>query len=88
MPAIPGYIYAVSDKDLYVNLFISNDAGIYIGKNKVRISQEANFPWDGKVRISVFPENDDKFSVKLRIPGWVLNEAITGDLYRFDDQDR
>jgi DUF1680 family protein len=86
MPAIPGYIYALSDKELYVNLFISNDAGINIGKNRVRISQEANFPWDGKVRISVFPENDDKFSVKVRIPGWVLNEAITGDLYRFGDK--
>jgi len=86
VPAIPGYIYAVSDKDLYVNMFISNDAGIILGNNKVRITQVANFPWDGKVSISVFPDNVEKFSVRVRIPGWVLNEAITGNLYRFDDQ--
>ena len=86
VPAIPGYIYAVSDKDLYVNLFISNDAGIDIGKNRVRVTQEANFPWDGKVSISVFPDNVEKFSVRIRIPGWAMNEAITGNLYRFDDQ--
>ncbi|MCX6301084.1 MAG: glycoside hydrolase family 127 protein [Bacteroidia bacterium] len=86
VPAIPGYIYAVTDEDLYVNLFISNDADITIGKNRVRISQEANFPWDGKAEITVFPDIDKRFSLKIRIPGWALNEAMPGNLYRFDDQ--
>ena len=85
VPAIPGYIYAVTDEDLYVNLFISNDAEITLGNNKVKISQEANFPWDGKVVFSVFPETEKRFSLKIRIPGWVLNQAIPGDLYRFND---
>jgi DUF1680 family protein len=86
VPAIPGYIYAVTGEDLYVNLFISGDADIVFGKNKVRITQEANFPWDGKVELSVFPESERKFSLKIRIPGWARNEAIPGNLYRFDDQ--
>ena len=86
VPAIPGYIYAVTDKDLFVNLFISNDADIVIGKKKVKISQKANFPWDGKVEISVFPETSGKFSLKIRIPGWANNEAIPGGLYKFEDQ--
>ncbi len=86
VPAIPGYIYALSDKDLYVNLFISNEADINIGKNPVRIVQDANFPWDGKVNITVSPGKAAKFSVMIRIPGWIQNEAIPGDLYRFDDK--
>jgi DUF1680 family protein len=86
VPAIPGYIYAVTDKDLFVNLFISNDADISIGKKKVKISQKANFPWDGKVEISVFPETSVKFSLMIRIPGWANNEAIPGELYKFEDQ--
>jgi len=85
VPAIPGYIYAVTDEDLYVNLFISNDADITLGNSKVRISQEANFPWNGKVVLSVFPETEKRFSLEIRIPGWVINQAIPGDLYRFDD---
>jgi DUF1680 family protein len=56
VPAIPGYIYAVTDKDLYVNLFISNEANMLLGKRKVNITQKANFPWDGKVEIEVNPE--------------------------------
>jgi DUF1680 family protein len=85
VPAIPGYIYAVTDEDLYVNLFISNDADITLGNIKVKIFQEANFPWNGKVVLSVFPDTEKRFSLKIRIPGWAVNQAIPGDLYRFDD---
>ena len=87
VPAIPGYIYAVTDKELYVNLFISNDAKITLGKRKVNISQKANFPWDGKVEITVNPETNRKFILKIRIPGWAQNEAMPGGLYKFTDKD-
>ena len=87
VPAIPGYVYAVTDNELYINLFISNDANIVLGKRKVHISQKANFPWDGKVGITVNPETNSKFILKIRIPGWAQNEAIPGGLYKFTDQD-
>jgi hypothetical protein len=86
VPAIPGYIYAVTDEDLFINLFISNEAEFMVGNRNVRITQKADFPWDGKIEISVFPETDGKFSVRIRIPGWVVNEAIPGGLYKFEDQ--
>jgi DUF1680 family protein len=87
VPAIPGYIYAVTDKELYVNLFISNNASITLGKRKISISQKANFPWDGRVEITVNPEKRGEFILKIRIPGWAQNEAIPGGLYKFTDQD-
>jgi hypothetical protein len=87
VPAIPGYIYAVTDKELYVNLFISNDANITLGQRKLRITQKADFPWDGKVKIIVSPETAGKFIIKIRIPGWAQNEALPGGLYKFTDQD-
>jgi uncharacterized protein len=85
VPAIPGYIYAVSDNKLYVNLFISNDADINIGNSNVHISQKANFPWDGKVEIAVNPEKKSNFILNIRIPGWAQNEALPGGLYKFTD---
>ena len=87
VPAIPGYVYAVTDKELYVNLFISNDANITLGNRKLRITQKANFPWDGKVEILVNPEISGKFTLMIRIPGWAQNEALPGGLYKFADQD-
>jgi DUF1680 family protein len=85
VPAIPGYIYAVTDEDIYVNLFISNEADINVGRTKVHVSQKANFPWDGKVEMTVDPEKSSGFSMMIRIPGWANNEAIPGGLYKFND---
>ena len=85
VPAIPGYIYAVTDKDLYINLYMSGEASFLVGTNKISVSQKANFPWDGKVEIKLNPESGHKFTIKLRIPGWSQNEAIPGNLYKFDN---
>jgi DUF1680 family protein len=85
IPAIPGYIYAVTDNDLFVNLYISNDAAINIGEKKVSVIQETGFPWNGKVGITINPEKTRRFNLKLRIPGWARNEAIPGDLYRYSE---
>ncbi len=86
IPAIPGYIYAVTDKDLFINMYISNEADIKIGGQKIKISQSSGFPWDGKVQILVGTEQKAKFVMKLRIPGWARNEAIPGNLYRFEEK--
>ncbi len=85
VPAIPGYIYAVRDKEVFINLYISNDAEFSVDGNNIGVSQDANFPWDGKVAITVNPQSDKKFSLMLRIPGWAVNEAVPGSLYRFSD---
>lgn len=84
VPAIPGYLYAVSGNELYVNLYMSNKADVDMSSGKVSVEQKAGFPWDGKVEIMVDPERQGKFIMKLRIPGWAVNEAIPGDLYSFE----
>jgi hypothetical protein len=86
VPAIPGYIYGVTKDELYVNLYISNDADISLGNRKIKVSQNADFPWNGKVEMTVDPEAQCRFKLKLRIPGWARNEAIPGSLYKFTDQ--
>lgn len=86
VPAIPGYIYATRNSDVFVNLFISNSAVFPFGEDTLEISQESGFPWDGKVEITLNPAKSEKFSLYVRIPGWARNEAIPGGLYRFTDQ--
>jgi DUF1680 family protein len=85
LPSLPGYIYARSDQGIYVNLFIDNTAGIEINGENVEIIQKTNYPWDGKLEITVNPEKDMKFSIFLRIPGWAVNTAMPGNLYSFTD---
>ena len=86
VPAIPGYIYGTGKNELYINLYLSNDADITVGNRKVKISQKADFPWNGKVEITVDPGSPGRFELRLRIPGWTRNEALPGGLYKFSDQ--
>ena len=83
VPAIPGYIYAVSNDAAYVNLYISNEANFSVGGSDIEVIQKADFPWEGKVEIEVNPDAASRFSLMLRIPGWAENEAIPGGLYKF-----
>jgi len=84
MPSVPGYIYAHGDNSLFVNLFVTSKSSIYLNKsNPISISQETQYPWDGRVTISVSPEKERQFSMHLRIPGWACDEVIPSDLYSF-----
>ncbi|MFN8241866.1 MAG: glycoside hydrolase family 127 protein, partial [Bacteroidales bacterium] len=87
LPAIPGYVYSVTGKNIYVNLFMSNTASIPVGKEKVELTQTTKYPWEGDVEISVDPASDLKFAVRVRIPGWAWGIAIPGSLYGFSNPD-
>ena len=86
LPSLPGYIYAESESTLYVNLFIDNTGKLDLFGKKVELIQKTNYPWDGNVSITVNPEKEDKFNLKIRIPGWSLNNAIPENLYSFANQ--
>jgi DUF1680 family protein len=86
MASVPGYIYAHRENEIFVNLFIANEAMIELKDRVVKIVQETNYPWDGSVKITVTPEfANDKFSIFIRIPGWAQNQPVPSDLYRFLD---
>ena len=45
--------------------------------------QETQYPWKGTIRINVSSTNDAPALLKLRIPSWVRNEALPGNLYAY-----
>jgi DUF1680 family protein len=83
IPSVPGYVYAFKGNDVYVNLFLSGDAAIETASNKIKLSQQTRYPWEGHVKIAVEPEKSEAFAICVRIPGWARNEAVPSDLYRF-----
>lgn len=85
IPSVPGYVYAVRNDSLYVNLFMSNSANILLNEDTVRIRQYTNYPWEGNIGISVDIDNPASFTMLIRKPGWATEEVIPGDLYTFLD---
>ncbi len=86
VPSIPGYAYASIDNKIYVNLYMGSTARMVVGGNKVVVKQETNFPWNGKVRITVEPDEPTTFEMRLRIPGWARNEVAPGGLYSYAEK--
>ena len=84
LPSVPGYIYAQKENNLYINLFIGSSAKINLkDKLPVEVSQQTQYPWDGHVAIHVAPAKKTAFSVYIRVPGWVRNMPVPGDLYSY-----
>ncbi|MDR3694388.1 glycoside hydrolase family 127 protein [Mucilaginibacter sp.] len=85
LPSVPGYVYAHDKNDLYVNLFMSNSSDIMLDTGKINIIQNTNYPWSGKVDLTVNAEKSTGFTLRIRIPGWAIAKPVPGDLYTFVD---
>lgn len=83
LPSLPGYVYAVRDNDFYVNLYMQNKSTIVLENQSVTIEQKTNYPWDGTIQVSIDPEKTGTFRIFLRIPGWLRNQPVPGDLYQY-----
>ena len=84
IPSLPGYIYAVKDDRVYVNLVLSNRANLKVGGKSVVLEQQTGYPYQGTVKLTVAKGNAD-FALNLRIPGWVRGSVLPGDLYAYAD---
>lgn len=83
--SVPGYVYAIKNKDLYVNLFAEGNSIVKVGGNNVELLQKTEYPWSGDVEITVNPEKNDSFNLLVRMPGWVKNQPVPTDLYKYVD---
>ncbi|SDG02914.1 glycoside hydrolase family 127 protein [Mucilaginibacter sp. P25] len=86
LPSLPGYVYAKNKNDLYVNLFMSNSSNIKLTEGNVNIVQQTDYPWKGRVDITVNPDKAGEFTLRVRIPGWAKQQPVPGDLYTFMDK--
>ena len=88
IPSLPGYVYAVKDRNLYVNLFLANSATMKVGGKEVKLSQETQYPWNGDIALKIENNRAGRFNLKIRIPGWVQGHPVPSDLYEYSDGKR
>ena len=85
MGQLPGFIYALEDDAVYVNLFIGSEAEIAHPSGTLMLTQQTRYPWEGAVRLTVEPASEGKFPLLVRIPGWATNAPVPSDLYTYAD---
>ena len=88
IPSLPGYVYAVKDRSVYVNLFLANSTSLDVEGKQVSLSQKTQYPWDGDIAITVDKNSAGKFAMKIRIPGWLKGNVVPSNLYSYSDNQR
>ncbi len=73
---VSSYAYSVSDDAVWVNLFGGNVLDTEYKGQKIKITQESNYPWDGDASF-VMEELPTNYALKVRIPGWAEGAEIT-----------
>jgi DUF1680 family protein len=76
---VPQTIYSVNDEELRINIYSPSEATLSIGQDIVSVKQTTDFPFDGKISVSVDLEKETSFSLGIRIPGWLCDSCIVVD---------
>jgi len=75
---VSDYAYSVSDKGLWFNLYGGNNLSTTLADgSKVSLTQETDYPWDGKIKITMKESGGKAYSIFLRIPAWTHDAKIS-----------
>jgi DUF1680 family protein len=66
------YAYATGERGVHVVLYGSST----LKTDAIALTQETNYPWDGRVRITVDRARDGDGSLFLRIPAWARDASV------------
>lgn len=83
--SLGGYLAAVRDDKLFVNLYASSETTAKVGATEIKLKQITDYPWSGDIKIQVSPAAPAPFTLCLRIPGWVRGQPLPSDLYNYED---
>lgn len=83
------YAYGKSGETIWMNLYGASSLQTTLASGeKVKLSQETEYPWNGRVRIKIEVSGKDEFALKLRIPGWAKNASFRINDTPADDSPR
>lgn len=68
---------ATSDRDgIQIHQYAESEIRTAAADGEVRLSVETEYPWDGRVAITVLEAPEGPWSLSLRIPGWCVSATV------------
>lgn len=87
---VNNYMYSIGEKGLYINMFGGNvlQTELHDG-TKLKLEQITNYPWDGKIMVTIKEATANPVNIFLRIPGWCKSYSlkINGSYPKVRDRD-
>jgi DUF1680 family protein len=74
---MPRFAVMTASDGIYVNMYCESKAAATLpGNNMVQLEQNTQYPMHGQVSININPENEETFTISLRIPQWSNQTSI------------
>lgn len=87
MPQVSGMMYSYTADEIYAAFYASNTTAVPLEAGEVKIVQESAYPFEGTVKLTLYPKDPQQFSLKLRVPTWArTDQFVPGELYRYLDE--
>lgn len=66
---LPTWIYSESERGIVINQFIGSTITLRsVAGTDVEMIQQTDYPWDGKVMITINPTVAQRFTIRIRVP--------------------
>lgn len=86
IPQISGMVYSHTDDDIFCSFYVGSSVEVPLASGAVKLRQQTEYPFEGDVSIEVEPSNEgEEFTLWLRIPSWVDDRFVPGELYSYAD---
>ena len=70
LASLGSYLGAAGGDTVWLHLYAGGELTARLDGRDVRLEVETDYPWDGRVKIAVRPEQEQDFALALRVPGW------------------
>src|SRR5713101_6982186 len=75
--SLPGYFYSTSRDGVYVHLYDHSEVSWHLASGTAfKLKQNTNYPWDGRVSLTISPAKPEEFVLYVRIPGWSKSNTV------------
>lgn len=75
---VGNYAYGRSEKGLWVHVYGSNRLDAELpGNGRLQLRQETDYPWDGRVKITLDKAPAKAFTLFLRVPAWTKGATLS-----------
>jgi DUF1680 family protein len=75
--SLPGYFYSTSADGIYVHFYDNSELNWQLENGVgLKVTQKTNYPWDGRVDLTLTLAAASEFTFYVRIPGWSENAQV------------
>ncbi len=71
------YAYGRSPDAVWVHLYGGSTLDTALPGGRVKLTQTTDYPWDGRIKITLDAAPDREFALKLRIPAWADGATLS-----------